>query len=131
MESMNGGTFVTFSTFLGNPGTQQTGPRKSKMAAEINKGHSEGHHDGQHGGNPHPSQAAFKKKSKRKIVRDNARAAEFQKKKKKEAELDFGSSLIMVFRPYLIICFMNPKFLICLIILIYVEEALLSVKLVN
>ena len=43
----------------------------------------EGHHDSQHGGNPH-FRAAPKKKSKRKTERDNARAAEFQSKKKKE-----------------------------------------------
>ena len=82
VESVNGGAFVSFSTFLGNPGAPHVNPRKSKMAARTN-GHPEGQHDNQNGGNPH-SQATSKKKSKRKTDRDNARAAEFQKKKKKE-----------------------------------------------
>ena len=42
--------------------------------------------------------------------------------------LDYGFQALS---DNLSVCFMNPKFLICLIILIYVEEALLSVKLVN
>ena len=82
VESVNGGAFVSFSTFLGNPGDPHFDPRKSKMAARTS-GHPEGHHDSQNGGNPH-FQATSKKKSKRKTERDNARAAEFQKKKKKE-----------------------------------------------
>ena len=82
VESVNGGAFVSFSTFLGNPGAPHIDPRKSKMAARTS-GHPEGHHDSQNGGNPH-FQATSKKKSKRKTERDNARAAEFQKKKQKE-----------------------------------------------
>ena len=78
MESVNGGAFVSFSTFLGNPGAHHIDPRKSKMAARTSS-----HHDSQNGGNPH-FQATSKKKSQRKIERDNARAAEFQKKKQKE-----------------------------------------------
>ena len=82
VESVNGGAFVSFSTFLGNPGTPHIDPRKAARTC----GHPEGHHDSnQNGGNPH-FQPAFKKKSKRKTERDNARAAEFQKKKKEEAE---------------------------------------------
>ena len=80
VESVNGGAFVNFSTFLGNPGAPHIDPRKSKMAARTSR-HPEGHHDTQNGGNPH-FQATSKKKSKRKTERDNARAAEFQKKKK-------------------------------------------------
>ena len=81
MESVNGGAFVSFSTFLGNPGAPHIDPRKTAKTSR----HPEGHHDSQNGGNPH-FQAAFKTKSKRKTERDNARAAEFQKKKKEEAE---------------------------------------------
>ena len=81
VESVNGGAFVSFSTFLGNPGAPHINPRKSKMAARTS-GHPEGHHDSQNGGNPHFQ--ATSKKSKRKTERDNARAAEFQKEKKKE-----------------------------------------------
>ena len=81
VESVNGGAFVSFSTFLGNPGAPHIDPRKTAKTS----GYPEGHHDSQNGGNPH-FQAAFKKKSKRKTERDNARAAEFQKKKKEEAE---------------------------------------------
>ena len=81
VESVNGGAFVSFSTFLGNPGAPHIDPRKTAKTSR----HPEGHHDSQNGGNPH-FQAAFKTKSKRKTERDNARAAEFQKKKKEEAE---------------------------------------------
>ena len=81
VECVNGGAFVSFSTFLGNPGAPHIDPRKTAKTS----GYPEGHHDNQNGGNPH-FQAAFKKKSKRKTERDNARAAEFQKKKKEEAE---------------------------------------------
>ena len=80
MESVNGGAFVSFSTFLGNPGAPHVNPRKFKMAARTS------HHDSQNGGNPH-FQATAKKKSKRKTERDNARAAEFQKKKKEAAQV--------------------------------------------
>ena len=81
VESMNGGAYVSFSTFLGNPGAPHINPRKFNMAASTS-GHPEGQHDSQNGGNPH--QTAFKKKSKKKTERDNAHAAEFQRKKKKE-----------------------------------------------
>ena len=84
VESVNGGAFVSFSTFLGNPGAPHVNPRKSKMAARTN-GHPEGHHDSQNGGNPHFQ--ATSKKSKKKTERDNARAAEFQKKKKEAAQV--------------------------------------------
>ena len=82
VESVNGGAFVSFSTFLGNPGAPHIDPRKFNMTARTSR-LPEGHHDSQHGGNPH-FRAAPKKKSKRKTERDNGRAAEFQRKKKKE-----------------------------------------------
>ena len=82
VESVNGGAFVSFSTFLGNPGAPHIDPRNFNIAARTSR-HPEGHHDSQNGGNPH-FRTAPKKKSKRKTERDNARAAEFQRKKKKE-----------------------------------------------
>ena len=84
MESVNGGAFVSFSTFLGNPGAPHIDPRKFNMTARTSR-HPEGHQDSQNGGNPHFRAAPKnKKKSKRKTERDNKRAAEFQSKKKKE-----------------------------------------------
>lgn len=89
VESMNGGAFVNFSTFLGNPGSEHINRRK--MAAKTN-GHPEGHHDTQH--NPHSgsAQTSLRKKSKRKTERDNKRAAEFQKKKAEEAEREASAA---------------------------------------
>ena len=65
VESVNGGAFVSFSTFLGNPGAPHIDPRKFKMAVRTS-GHPEGHHNGQNGGNPH-FQAASKNKSQEEI----------------------------------------------------------------
>ena len=84
VESMNGGAFVNFSTFLGNPGSDHINRRK--MAATTSR-HPEGHHEDTPR-NPHSGSAptSSRKKSKRKTERDNKRAAEFQKKKADEAE---------------------------------------------
>ena len=65
VESVNGGAFVSFSTFLGNPGAPHIDPRKFKMAVRTS-GHPEGHHNGQNGGNPH-FQAGSKNKSQDEI----------------------------------------------------------------
>ena len=87
VESMNGGAFVNFSTFLGNPGMVHD--NRKKMAAKTYR-HPEGHHDTQH--NPHSGSAQTstqnlsRRKSKRKTERENKRAADFQKKKSEEAE---------------------------------------------
>ena len=84
VESMNGGAFVNFSTFLGNPGSDHINHRK--MAATTSR-HPEGHHE-DIPRNPHSGSAptSSRKKSKRKTERDNKRAAEFQKRKADEAE---------------------------------------------
>ena len=84
VESMNGGAFVNFSTFLGNPGSDHINRRK--MAATTSR-HPEGHYEDTPR-NPHSGSAptSSRKKSKRKTERDNKRAAEFQKKKADEAE---------------------------------------------
>ena len=63
IESVNGKAFVNFSAFLGNPDDAHFKPRPSKWK---------------------PSKAAPRKKSDKKIKRDNDRAARFQESKRKE-----------------------------------------------
>ena len=64
MESANGNTFVNFSAFLGNPDNVHFQPRPSKR-------------------NP---TTAPRKKSEKKIKRDNDRAARFQEQKRNKQE---------------------------------------------
>ena len=64
MESMNGNTFVNFSAYLGHPDNVHFQPRPSKR-------------------NP---TTASRKKSEKKIKRDNDRAARFQKQKRSNEE---------------------------------------------
>ena len=64
MESMNGNTFVNFSAYLGHPDNVHFQPRPSKR-------------------NP---TTASRKKSEKKIKRDNDRAARFQKQKRNNEE---------------------------------------------
>ncbi len=89
VDSMNGGAFVNFSTFLGNPGMVHINQRK--MAAKTH-GHPEGHHDTQRTSHSGTAPTSFRKKSKRKTERDNKRAAEFQKKKAEEAEREASAA---------------------------------------
>ena len=64
MESMNGNSFVNFSAYLGHPDNVHFQPRPSKR-------------------NP---TTASRKKSEKKIKRDNDRAARFQKQKRNNEE---------------------------------------------
>ena len=89
VESMNGGAFVNFSTFLGNPGMVHTNQRK--MAAKTNR-HPGGNHDNQSNFHSGSAPTSSRKKSKRKTERDNKRAAEFQKKKAEEAEREASAA---------------------------------------
>ena len=89
VESMNGGAFVNFSTFLGNPGMVHINQRK--MAAKTH-GHPGGNHDKQSNSHSGSAPTSSRKKSKRKTERDNKRAAEFQKKKAEEAEREASAA---------------------------------------
>ena len=89
VESMNGGAFVNFSTFLGNPGMVHINQRK--MAAKTH-GHPGGNHDKQSNSHSGSAPNSSRKKSKRKTERDNKRAAEFQKKKAEEAEREASAA---------------------------------------
>ena len=89
VESMNGGAFVNFSTFLGNPGMIHINERK--MAAKTHR-HPGSNHDNQSNFHSGSAPTSSKKKSKRKTERDNKRAAEFQKKKAEEAEREASAA---------------------------------------
>ena len=76
IESVRGKAFVNFSAFLGNPDDVHFNPRQSKR---------------------HPSKP--RKKSAKKIKRDNDRAARFQERKKKEEEEAASASKPLVKNP--------------------------------
>ena len=77
IKSVNGKAFVNFSAFQGNPDDAHFKPRPLKWK---------------------PSKAGARKKSDKKIKRDNDRAARFQEKKRKDQGEAWNSHLQVQFK---------------------------------